>query len=180
MRRFYLSLFACLGALVLGCSDDGGDGTEIDIGVVQSLSGDGAVYGRSGIEGIELAIKELEAEDPDLDIDYTIVDDQSSVEGGVEAYEDFVEDERLPQPVEVATAAALERQTNRVLGTLTPREEQVLRLRFGIGERLDHTLEDVGARFAVTRERVRQIESKAIRKLRHPTRSRYLRAFYQW
>jgi len=94
--------------------------------------------------------------------------------------EDFVEDDRLPQPVEVATTAALERQTTRVLGTLTPREEQVLRLRFGIGEQLDHTLEDVGTRFTVTRERVRQIESKAIRKLRHPTRSRYLRAFYQW
>jgi RNA polymerase primary sigma factor len=94
--------------------------------------------------------------------------------------EDFVEDDRLPQPIEVATTTALERQTMRVLGTLTPREEQVLRLRFGIGEQLDHTLEDVGTRFMVTRERVRQIESKAIRKLRHPTRSRFLRAFYQW
>jgi len=100
-------------------------------------------------------------------------DDQS-------ALEDFVEDDRLPQPIDVATTAALERQTSRVLGTLTPREEQVLRLRFGIGDSFDNTLEDVGSRFAVTRERVRQIESKAIRKLRHPTRSRFLRAFYQW
>ena len=68
-------------------------------------------------------------------------------------------------------------QTKKVLATLTPREEQVLRLRFGIGERTDFTLEEVGARFAVTRERMRQIESKALRKLRHPIRARRLRGF---
>jgi len=71
----------------------------------------------------------------------------------------------------------LQEQTRKVLATLTPREEQVLRLRFGIGERSDHTLEEVGTRFAVTRERIRQIEAKALRKLRHPTRARRLRAF---
>jgi branched-chain amino acid transport system substrate-binding protein len=88
------SLAACLCVvLLLSCSDGGdGDRLEVNIGVVQSLSGDGAVYGRSGIEGIELAIRELEAADSNLEIDYTIVDDQSSVEGGVQAYEDFVED----------------------------------------------------------------------------------------
>ena len=72
-------------------------------------------------------------------------------------------------------ASNLRRQTRRVLGTLTPREEQVLRLRFGIGERADLTLEEVGVRFSVTRERIRQIEAKALRKLRHPTRARQLR-----
>jgi RNA polymerase primary sigma factor len=76
-------------------------------------------------------------------------------------------------------AVNLRDQTRRVLSSLTPREEQVLRLRFGIGERSDHTLEEVGVRFNVTRERIRQIESKALRKLRHLTRSRYLRSFYE-
>ena len=92
---------------------------------------------------------------------------------------DFVEDESIPGPPEAATTSDLRRQTRRVLGTLTPREEQVLRLRFGIDEQTDFTLEDVGGRFAVTRERIRQIESKALRKLRHPTRARYLRTFHQ-
>jgi RNA polymerase primary sigma factor len=78
----------------------------------------------------------------------------------------------------VATTSDLRLQTRRALGTLTPREEQVLRLRFGIDEISDSTLEDVGTRFAVTRERIRQIESKAIRKLRHPTRARHLRSFH--
>jgi RNA polymerase primary sigma factor len=64
-----------------------------------------------------------------------------------------------------------------MLSTLTPREERVLRMRFGIGERVDHTLEEIGQRLAVTRERIRQIEAKAIRKLRHPTRRRHLRDF---
>ena len=68
-------------------------------------------------------------------------------------------------------------QTAKVLATLTPREERVLRMRFGIGEKSDHTLEEVGQDFAVTRERIRQIEAKALRKLRHPTRSDHLRSF---
>jgi RNA polymerase primary sigma factor len=92
---------------------------------------------------------------------------------------DFIEDETLPSPIERVTASDLHRQTQRVLGSLTPREEQVLRLRFGIDERSDYTLEEVGTRFSVTRERIRQIESKALRKLRHPTRARFLRSFYE-
>jgi len=91
---------------------------------------------------------------------------------------DFIEDENVLPPVEACIAVNLRDQTRRVLSSLTPREEQVLRLRFGIGERSDHTLEEVGARFNVTRERIRQIESKALRKLRHLTRSRYLRSFF--
>jgi RNA polymerase primary sigma factor len=70
-------------------------------------------------------------------------------------------------------------QARKVLGTLTPREEQVLRLRFGIGETTELTLEEVGVQFSVTRERVRQIEAKALRKLRHPLRARQLRGFYE-
>jgi RNA polymerase primary sigma factor len=91
---------------------------------------------------------------------------------------DFIEDKSTPPPNEAAMVTNLHEHTRKVLATLTPREEQVLRLRFGIGERTDHTLEEVGARFAVTRERIRQIESKALRKLRHPSRARLLRAFY--
>jgi RNA polymerase primary sigma factor len=70
-------------------------------------------------------------------------------------------------------------QTRRVLATLTPREEKVLRMRFGIGETSDHTLEEVGQDFSVTRERIRQIEAKALRKLRHPSRSKRLKAFVE-
>jgi RNA polymerase primary sigma factor len=91
---------------------------------------------------------------------------------------DFIEDEATVSPLEAVIESGMRRQTVRVLGTLTPREEQVLRMRFGIGERTDHTLEEVGVRFSVTRERIRQIESKALRKLRHPTRSKLLRSFY--
>ena len=90
---------------------------------------------------------------------------------------DFIEDRATLPPVEVVMSLHLQEQTRKVLATLTPREEQILRLRFGIGERSDHTLEEVGTRFAVTRERIRQIEAKALRKLRHPTRARRLRAF---
>ena len=73
----------------------------------------------------------------------------------------------------------LQEQTRKVLATLTPREEQVLRMRFGIGERSDHTLEEVGQKFTVTRERIRQIEAKALRKLRHPSRSKRLKTFME-
>jgi RNA polymerase primary sigma factor len=92
---------------------------------------------------------------------------------------DFIEDKTTPAPSDAVAARGLQEQTRKVLATLTPREEQVLRLRFGIGERTDHTLEEVGGRFAVTRERIRQIEAKAIRKLRHPSRARRLRSFYE-
>jgi len=90
---------------------------------------------------------------------------------------DFIEDMTALSPADAVMAVHLQDQTRKVLATLTPREEQVLRLRFGIGERTDHTLEEVGTRFGVTRERIRQIEAKALRKLRHPSRARRLRTF---
>jgi RNA polymerase primary sigma factor len=90
---------------------------------------------------------------------------------------DFIEDQTMPSPAEAVMGLHLQDKTRKVLATLTPREEQVLRLRFGIGERSDHTLEEVGTRFTVTRERIRQIEAKALRKLRHPSRARRLRGF---
>jgi RNA polymerase primary sigma factor len=92
---------------------------------------------------------------------------------------DFLEDHSAIAPADAVVARNLQDQTRKVLATLTPREEQVLRLRFGIGERSDHTLEEVGVRFAVTRERIRQIEAKALRKLRHPSRARRLKGFFE-
>jgi RNA polymerase primary sigma factor len=90
---------------------------------------------------------------------------------------DFIEDKTFLLPSDAAISLNLSEQTRKVLATLTPREEKVLRMRFGIGEKADHTLEEVGSDFAVTRERIRQIEAKALRKLRHPTRSRKLKHF---
>ncbi|HJL38654.1 MAG TPA: RNA polymerase sigma factor RpoD, partial [Polyangiaceae bacterium LLY-WYZ-15_(1-7)] len=90
---------------------------------------------------------------------------------------DFIEDKSAVSPVDAVINGNLEDQTRRVLKTLTPREEKVLRMRFGIGEKSDHTLEEVGQDFEVTRERIRQIEAKALRKLRHPSRSKQLRSF---
>ncbi len=90
---------------------------------------------------------------------------------------DFIEDKSVSSPVEMVISGNLEDQTRRVLKTLTPREEKVLRMRFGIGEKSDHTLEEVGQDFEVTRERIRQIEAKALRKLRHPSRSKQLKSF---
>jgi RNA polymerase primary sigma factor len=90
---------------------------------------------------------------------------------------DFIEDKSVVSPVETVIGNNLEDQTRHVLKTLTPREEKVLRMRFGIGEKSDHTLEEVGQDFEVTRERIRQIEAKALRKLRHPSRSKQLRSF---
>jgi RNA polymerase primary sigma factor len=90
---------------------------------------------------------------------------------------DFVEDELAPSPVEAAIQGNLGEQTRKVLATLTPREEQILRMRFGIGQKTDYTLEEVGKQFAVTRERIRQIEAKALRKLRQTGRSRALEGF---
>ncbi len=92
---------------------------------------------------------------------------------------DFIEDKKFMLPSEAAVSMNLAEQTRKVLATLTPREEKVLRMRFGIGEKADHTLEEVGQDFAVTRERIRQIEAKALRKLRHPTRSRKLKQFIE-
>jgi RNA polymerase primary sigma factor len=82
-------------------------------------------------------------------------------------------------PLEAVIKANLSEQTSRVLSTLTPREEKVLRMRFGIGEKSDHTLEEVGQDFEVTRERIRQIEAKALRKLRHPSRAKKLKSFVE-
>lgn len=90
---------------------------------------------------------------------------------------DFIEDKNAVQPLESAVNANLRETTTRVLASLTPREERVLRMRFGIGMNTDHTLEEVGQQFSVTRERIRQIEAKALRKLKHPSRSRKLRSF---
>ena len=90
---------------------------------------------------------------------------------------DFIEDKNAVLPVEAAIQSNLRETTTRVLATLTPREERVLRMRFGIGMNTDHTLEEVGQQFSVTRERIRQIEAKALRKLKHPSRSRKLRSF---
>ena len=92
---------------------------------------------------------------------------------------DFIEDKKVINPSEAIVNLNLAEQTRRVLATLTPREEKVLRMRFGIGEESDHTLEEVGQDFNVTRERIRQIEAKALRKLRHPSRSAKLRAFIE-
>ena len=90
---------------------------------------------------------------------------------------DFIEDKKAVSPLEAATRYDLQRQISTTLGALTPREEKIIRKRFGIGEATDHTLEEVGQDFDVTRERIRQIEAKALRKLRHPSQSRKLRSF---
>ena len=106
-----------------------------------------------------------------VSLETPIGDDEESSLG------DFVEDRQTLSPADAAMALSLEEQTRKVLATLTPREEQILRLRFGIGEKSDFTLEEVGQRFAVTRERIRQIEAKALRKLRSPSRARTLETF---
>jgi len=92
---------------------------------------------------------------------------------------DFIEDKRVSSPVDSVINLNLSEQTRKALSTLTPREEKVLRMRFGIGEKADHTLEEVGQDFAVTRERIRQIEAKALRKLRHPSRRKELKSFIE-
>jgi RNA polymerase primary sigma factor len=92
---------------------------------------------------------------------------------------DFIEDKAITSPADAVINMNLAEQTRKVLATLTPREEKVLRMRFGIGEKSDHTLEEVGQDFEVTRERIRQIEAKALRKLRHPSRSKRLRSFVE-
>ena len=90
---------------------------------------------------------------------------------------DFIEDNSITAPDDSATEDNLKEATDGILGSLTGREAKVLRMRFGIGMNTDHTLEEVGKQFDVTRERIRQIEAKALRKLRHPTRSSHLKGF---
>jgi len=92
---------------------------------------------------------------------------------------DFIEDKNAVQPLDAAIQANLRETTTRVLASLTAREERVLRMRFGIGMNTDHTLEEVGQQFSVTRERIRQIEAKALRKLKHPSRSKQLKSFLE-
>jgi RNA polymerase primary sigma factor len=92
---------------------------------------------------------------------------------------DFIEDKKISTPIDAVVNLNLADQTRKMLATLTPREEKVLRKRFGIGEKTDHTLEEVGRDFEVTRERIRQIEAKALRKLRHPSRSTRLKSFME-
>ena len=89
----------------------------------------------------------------------------------------FIEDQNALMPLDQAIRSNLNEATTKILATLTPREERVLRMRFGVGMNTDHTLEEVGQQFSVTRERIRQIEAKALRKLKHPSRSRKLRSF---
>ncbi len=93
---------------------------------------------------------------------------------------DFIEDKKAVNPADAVMSLNLTERTRRALATLTPREEKVLRMRFGIGEKADHTLEEVGQDFHVTRERIRQIEAKALRKLRHPSRRKELKSFIEW
>jgi len=107
-----------------------------------------------------------------LSLDMPIGDEEDSDRLG-----DLIEDERTISPVASAIAANLRQITTETLACLTPREEHIVRMRFGIGMNADHTLEEVGNRFSVTRERIRQIEAKALRKLTHPSGSRRLRSF---
>ena len=90
---------------------------------------------------------------------------------------DFIEDKNAMQPIDTAIQSSLRDTIAEVLASLTPREERIIRMRFGLGMTSDHTLEEVGNTFSVTRERIRQIEAKALRKLKHPSRSRILRSF---
>ncbi len=108
-----------------------------------------------------------------VSLDTPIGEDEDSILG------DFIEDTRVINPAHATVNLALAETTRKILSTLTPREEKVLRMRFGIGERYDHTLEEVGKDFSVTRERIRQIEAKALRKLRHPNRSKKLKIYYE-
>jgi RNA polymerase primary sigma factor len=90
---------------------------------------------------------------------------------------DLIEDKDVVQPIDAAIQSNLRETTTRVLALLTPREERIIRMRFGLGVNSDHTLQEVGQQFSLTRERIRQIEAKAIRKLKHPSRSTVLRSF---
>ena len=120
---------------------------------------------------LEKVRKVLKIAKEPMSLENPVGDDEGSSLG------DFIEDKNAMQPLDAAILSNLREVTTRVLSSLTPREERVLRMRFGIGMNTDHTLEEVGQQFSVTRERIRQIEAKALRKLRHPSRSRKLKGF---
>jgi RNA polymerase primary sigma factor len=123
-----------------------------------------------GLAQIEMALHSMRQP---LSLETPLGEEQGAVLG------DLVEDEHVPSPLEQATHARLAAQTERLLAVLTPREARVLRLRFGIGEKGEHTLEEVGKQFAVTRERIRQIEAKALKRLRDRGRAQHLRSFLE-
>lgn len=122
---------------------------------------------------VEKVRKVLKIAKEPISLETPIGEDEDSYLG------DFIEDKNVINPSEAVMSVNLSEQTRRVLSTLTPREEKVLRMRFGIGEKSDHTLEEVGQDFFVTRERIRQIEAKALRKLRHSSRARLLKSFVE-
>ena len=122
---------------------------------------------------VEKVRKILKIAKEPISLETPIGDDEDSHLG------DFIEDKKAVAPGEAVVSKNLVEQVKKVLATLTPREEKVLRMRFGIGEKYDHTLEEVGHDFSVTRERIRQIEAKALRKLRHPSRSKRLKSFVE-
>lgn len=121
---------------------------------------------------VERVIESIKVAQAPISLDTPVGEEEDSRLG------DFVEDTDTPTPVENASYAMLKEQIAEVLHTLSPREEQVIRMRFGLADGVPHTLEDVGAYFNITRERIRQIEAKAIRKLRHPSRSKLLRDYH--
>jgi RNA polymerase primary sigma factor len=120
---------------------------------------------------VERVRKVLQIVKEPLSLETPIGDEEESHLG------DLIEDKNAIQPIEAMIQSNLRETTTRVLASLTPREERIVRMRFGLGMNSDHTLEEVGQQFSVTRERIRQIEAKAIRKLRHPSRSKVLRSF---
>jgi RNA polymerase primary sigma factor len=120
---------------------------------------------------IEKVRKVLQIVKEPLSLETPIGDEEDSRFG------DLIEDKSAVLPVDAMIQSNLRETTTRVLASLTPREERIVRMRFGLGMNSDHTLEEVGQQFSVTRERIRQIEAKALRKLKHPSRSRVLRSF---
>ena len=120
---------------------------------------------------LEKVVKVLKITREPLSLETPIGDEEDSRLG------DLIEDKDTILPIDAVIQSNLRETTTRVLASVTPREERVLRMRYGIGMNKDHTLEEVGKQFSVTRERIRQIEAKALRKLKHPSRSRVLRSF---
>jgi RNA polymerase primary sigma factor len=120
---------------------------------------------------LEKVLKVLKIAKEPLSFETPVGDEEDSRLG------DFIEDKNAVPAIDAAIQSNLRTTTTRALASLSPREERVLRMRFGIGVSSNHTLEEVGQQFSVTRERIRQIEAKALRKLRHPSRSRILRSF---